>query len=185
MWANKQKTRYNVGDRVVSPTNGEGVITSIDKRGVLPIQVDFIDDRGVTYATERFTQDGRWSVRSKYPTLFLLKDTPPLWTINEEKNKSDTPKYSKSVYRRSTYINLFHTLIEMNHLGAIDQIFLKLIREEWDVKSDKIQEVIVLFCRANYTIKERLVYYKPFLNKAREYCEKFDIDISELLIGIV
>ena len=84
------------------------------------------------------------------------------------------------------FISTFNFLISFNCFEAIDQMFLKLIEEDWSKESiETNQELIVIFCRTNYTIRNKLNYYKPFINKALNYGKQHNLDISELLIGIL
>lgn len=84
------------------------------------------------------------------------------------------------------FIKTFHFLQRFDCLSAIDEMFLKLIKEDWSKESFTTNKMlIVTFCRANSKIRKRLKYYQPFLDKSINYCNENSFDPNKILKGIL
>lgn len=85
-----------------------------------------------------------------------------------------------------SFIETFHFLQNFNCLEAIDQMFLKLIKADWDTESLETNKMlIVTFLRTNHMIRDRLSNYQEFLKKSKKYLQDNNIEPKDLLHGII
>ena len=83
------------------------------------------------------------------------------------------------------FISTF-TFLQQFCPAAIDQMFVKMIGEDWSQESlDTNKHLIVCFLRTNYSIKETLPHYQDFLNKSITYLKNNKEDPKGLLHGII
>ena len=86
----------------------------------------------------------------------------------------------------SILIQTFHFLMSKGFIEAIDQIFFKSINDNWQKNNlDYNKVLIVTFCRANYSYKDKLKYYEDFLEKSINYLIANNEDPNDLLHGII
>ncbi len=84
------------------------------------------------------------------------------------------------------FIQTFDFLARFDCIPAIDQMFLKLINDDWSTESiDTNKHLIVCFLRANGGHAVGLEYYDEFLSKSIKYLESHNIDPLKLLKGII
>lgn len=84
------------------------------------------------------------------------------------------------------FIATFMFLQRFDCPQAIDEMFLKLITEDWAGESFETNKILITtFCRVNYQIKDQLKNYQPFLEKSIKYLESNNYEPSQLLKGII
>lgn len=84
------------------------------------------------------------------------------------------------------FIETFMFLQQFNCFDAIDQMFVKMIKEDWDTESLEVnKQLIVTFCRANALYKTKIPHYQDFLDKACSYLKINNCDPKSLLHGIL
>ena len=84
------------------------------------------------------------------------------------------------------FIHTFRFLQSFNCFEAIDQMFNKMIKEDWTKESLETNKIlIVTFLRVNSMCKDRLIYYDVFLNKAIDYLKNNHIEPENVLKGLI
>ena len=77
-------------------------------------------------------------------------------------------------------------LLQQFCIPAIDQMFLKMINEDWSKESlETNKHLILTFLRGNFIIRKELTLYEEFLNKSKKYLIEHNQDVDKLLRGIV
>lgn len=84
------------------------------------------------------------------------------------------------------FLQTFKFLQRFGCFEAIDEMFIKLINEDWSKESfNTNKQLIVNFTRSNCLVREKLKYYEPFLTKSIEYLNENNYDPMKLLKGII
>lgn len=85
-----------------------------------------------------------------------------------------------------SFIETFSFLTKFDCIEAIDAMFFKMIKEDWSKESLAVNKMlIVCFCRSNYKIRQKIISYEPFLEKAIDYLKANGIDHKKTLHGLL
>lgn len=84
------------------------------------------------------------------------------------------------------FMTTFIFLQRFNCFEAIDAMFLKMINEDWSQESIQTNKIlIVTFCRTNAMFRNKIKNYDTFVEKAKNYLTKNNIDPMTVIKGII
>jgi hypothetical protein len=84
------------------------------------------------------------------------------------------------------FMSTFMFLQRFDCLDAIDAMFLKIINADWSQETFATNKLLIAtFCRANFSVRNKLTQYEPFLAKSIKYLEENNYNPSDLLKGII
>ena len=84
------------------------------------------------------------------------------------------------------FMSTFIFLQRFDCIAAIDAMFKKMIKEDWNQESLETNKMLILcFLRINTTFKSKITHYKEFRDKSVKYLIDNNIDPKKLLHGII
>lgn len=84
------------------------------------------------------------------------------------------------------FIHTFRFLQNFNCFEAIDQMFNKMIKEDWTKESLATNKILIItFLRVNCMFKDKLFYYDPLLKKSIDYLKANNIEPENVLKGLI
>lgn len=85
-----------------------------------------------------------------------------------------------------SFIDAFTFLRGFDCLESIDCMFDKMLKEDWNKESiDVNKQLMVVFLRTNYPIRDNLRHYSDFLDKSRDYLNDKGIEPLMVLRGLL